>query len=190
MKKPTGPGRIRVTSGSAGGLWLKVHRDFSSRPTQDKVKQAIFSSLGDRVLGAKLLDLYAGTGSLGIEALSRGAEQVIFVEKDRVSTSTIQENLTYCKLQGQIINRSVETFLEQINSQLYDIILADPPYTKGVHNLSNDPVVVSLRQWIAPEGLLVWEHDSRNRWENNPHWELAKTSAYGESSVSYLKPIP
>lgn len=178
-----------MTTGSAGGLWLKVPRDFSSRPTQDRVKQAIFSSLGARVPDSRVLDLYAGTGSLGIEALSRGAESVVFVEKDRLHAAVIQENLTYCKLQGLVVNRSVETHLEQKKPVPFDLILADPPYTKGVHNLSNDPVIVALHRFLKPDGLLVWEHDSRNRWEDNPLWKLLKTASYGESAVSYLSPI-
>jgi 16S rRNA (guanine966-N2)-methyltransferase len=189
VKKSGGAGQVRVTTGSAGGLWLKVPRDFTSRPTQDRVKQAIFSSLGDRVPGSTFLDLYAGTGSLGIEALSRGAESVFFVEKDRNHASVIQENLTYCKLQGQVINRSVETYLEQRTPSPFDLIVADPPYTKGIHNLSNDPVIVSLARFIKADGLLVWEHDSRNRWEENSHWKLLKTATYGESAVSYLQPV-
>jgi 16S rRNA (guanine966-N2)-methyltransferase len=188
VKKSSSAGKVRVTAGTAGGLWLKVPKDFNSRPTQDRVKQAIFSSLGSRIPGCSLLDLYAGTGSLGIEALSRGAGNAVFVEKDRNHANVIQENLAYCKLQGQIVNRSVETYLEQRDPALFDLILSDPPYTKGIHNLSNDPVIVSLSRHIKPEGLLVWEHDHRNRWENNPHWSLVKTVCYGESAVSYLKP--
>jgi 16S rRNA (guanine966-N2)-methyltransferase len=188
VKKSGGTGRVRVTAGSAGGLWLKVPRDFNSRPTQDKIKQAIFSSLGSRIPDSRFLDLYAGTGSLGIEALSRGAATVICVEKDRSHAQVIQENLTYCKLQGTVVNRSVESYLEQPCPLPFDLILADPPYTKGIHNLSNDPVIVALTRFIKPDGLLIWEHDSRNRWEANPHWTLLKTAHYGESSVSYLQP--
>ncbi|NJK90381.1 MAG: 16S rRNA (guanine(966)-N(2))-methyltransferase RsmD [Blastochloris sp.] len=163
-------------------------KTFSSRPTQDRVKQAIFSSLGSRVPASRVLDLYAGTGSLGIEALSRGAAAACFVEKDRTHAAMILENLNYCRLKGEVITRSVEMFLQSDTHPLYDIILADPPYTKGPHNLSNDPVIVALRNWIHPEGLLVWEHDHRNRWEPSPHWTLLKTADYGESSVSYLRP--
>ncbi len=189
MKKSGGAGQVRVTAGSAGGLWLKVPRDFNSRPTQNRVKQAIFSSLGERVPGAKVLDLYAGTGSLGLEALSRGAESAVFVEKNRLHATLIQENLVYCKLLGQVVNRSVESHLEQKTPACFNLILADPPYIKGVHNLSNDPVIIALRRFIHPDGLLVWEHDSLNRWEVNPHWKLLKTASYGESSVSYLLPL-
>lgn len=189
MKKPSAPGRVRVTSGTAGGLWLKVPKDFSSRPTQDRIKQAIFSSLGNRIPDATFLDLFAGTGSLGIEALSRGAAQVVFVEKDRNHVSIIQENLAYCKLAGVVFNRTVETYLEQSEQHKFDVILADPPYTKGIHNLTNDPVIVALRDWIKSDGCLVWEHDKRNRWEENSRWELIKTCTYGETALSYLRPI-
>jgi 16S rRNA (guanine966-N2)-methyltransferase len=189
VKKTGSTGSVRVTSGSAGGLWLKVPRTFESRPTQDKVKQAIFSSLAPRLPDARVLDLFSGTGSLGIEALSRGAATTVFVEKSKVNAAVIHENLAYCKLKGLVLSQSVETYLAQPTKVLFDIILADPPYIKGVHNLSPDPVIVALRSWIQPHGLLIWEHDRKNRWEPNPHWELIKTAIYGESAVSYLKPV-
>ena len=92
---------MRVIAGSAGGVRLAVPRS-GVRPTMDRVKAAIFSSLGDAIIDARVLDLFAGSGALGIEALSRGASSVLFVDEDRQSVQTIEKNLAKAKLEGRV----------------------------------------------------------------------------------------
>ena len=101
---------MRVIAGSAGGIRLEVPRE-GVRPTMDRVKAAIFSSLADRIVEARVLDLFAGTGALGIEALSRGAASVLFVEQDRQSIRAIEKNLARAKLQGRVRQEDVFEFL-------------------------------------------------------------------------------
>src|SRR5947207_3503457 len=101
---------MRVIAGSAGGIGLEVPKR-GVRPTMDRVKAAIFSSLGDAVIGARVLDLFAGSGALGIEALSRGASFATFVEQDRQSIGIIESNLTKTKLSGRVREQDVFTFL-------------------------------------------------------------------------------
>src|ERR671931_1376278 len=121
---------MRVIAGSAGGIRLAVPKH-GVRPTMDRVKAAIFSSLGDAVVGARVLDLFAGSGALGIEALSRGASSVVFVEADRQSAEVIERNLAKTKLKGRVRQQNVFDFLRHaFGSQMFDIILADPPYEK------------------------------------------------------------
>lgn len=122
---------LRVVAGSAGGLHLKTPKGVTLRPTQDRIKQAMFSSLGARVPGARVLDLYAGTGALGIEALSRGAREAVFVEKERNGCRTITENLAHCRLetQGQVIQADALSYLRG-TPRPFDLIFADPPYEK------------------------------------------------------------
>src|SRR6202171_4521038 len=91
---------MRVIAGSAGGIQLEVPKR-GVRPTMDRVKAAIFSSLADKVIGEKILDLFAGSGALGIEALSRGASSVLFVDEDRQSIAAIEENLRKAQFQGR-----------------------------------------------------------------------------------------
>jgi 16S rRNA (guanine966-N2)-methyltransferase len=101
---------MRVIAGSAGGICLSVPKR-GVRPTMDRVKAAIFSSLGDAIIGARVLDLFAGSGALGIEALSRGASSVFFVEEDRQSTNVIEKNLAKAKFEGRVRQQSVFDFL-------------------------------------------------------------------------------
>src|SRR6266550_7137478 len=100
---------MRVIAGRAGGVRLTSPKS-GVRPTMDRVKAAIFSSLGEMVIGARVLDLFAGTGALGIEALSRGAESALFIEEDRQSAATIEKNLTKTKLTGRVRQRDVNRF--------------------------------------------------------------------------------
>src|SRR5215471_4912394 len=121
---------MRVIAGSAGGVRLAVPKR-GVRPTMDRVKAAIFSSLGEAIIGARVLDLFAGSGALGIEALSRGAVCAIFVEHDRESAEAIEKNLAKTKLKGRVRRENVFDFLrQQSDSEKFEIIFADPPYDK------------------------------------------------------------
>ena len=106
---------MRVIAGIAGGVGLAVPKR-GVRPTMDRVKAAIFSSLGEAVIGARVLDLFAGTGALGIEALSRGAASAVFVEHDRQSLNLIEKNLAKTNLKGRVRNQDVFDFLRQTSS--------------------------------------------------------------------------
>src|SRR5437879_11407006 len=104
---------MRVIAGSAGGIRLAVPKR-GVRPTMDRVKAAIFSSLGDSVIGARVLDLFAGTGGLGIEALSRGASSVLFVDDNRPAVVAIEKNLAKTKLTGHVRQQDVVKFLQRL----------------------------------------------------------------------------
>src|SRR5258707_14821313 len=112
MARGAEPGQfaMRAIAGRAGGVRLVSPKN-GVRPTMDRVKAAIFSSLGEMVIGARGLDLFAGTGALGIEALSRGADSAIFVEEDRQSAATIEKNLTKTQLTGRVRQQDVFRFL-------------------------------------------------------------------------------
>src|SRR3954449_10221616 len=101
---------MRVIAGAAGGIQLNVPKS-GVRPTMDRVKAAIFSSLGESVIDARVLDLFAGAGGLGIEALSRGATSALFVEEDASAVSTIERNLARTKLEGRVRKQDVFSFL-------------------------------------------------------------------------------
>ena len=121
---------MRVISGSAGGITLKLPKT-DLRPTMDLVRGAIFSSLGGGVEGASVLDLFSGTGSIGIEALSRGAASATLVEADRKACTIINENLARTRLQARVVCNDVFRFLEaNVALEPMDFIFADPPYAK------------------------------------------------------------
>jgi 16S rRNA (guanine966-N2)-methyltransferase len=177
----------RVIAGSAGGLFLGVPRGFPSRPTQDRVKQAIFSSLGARVPGARVLDLYAGTGALGIEALSRGATSCLFVEKDPRTIPTLKANLQHCHLEATVHTRDALGYLTEAAAAGFDLIILDPPYTKGPLDLAQSPLLPQLARVLAPQGIVVWEHDSRNTCSASSPLCPFKTATYGETKVTYFQ---
>lgn len=181
---------MRVIAGRAGGIRL-VSPKTGVRPTMDRVKAAIFSSLGEMVIGARVLDLFAGTGALGIEALSRGAESVLFVEEDRQSIAAIEKNLEKTKLSGRVRNADVFRFLKNTagSDGQFRIIFADPPYEKMesgqafTEKLLNDPV---LPQLLEPEGLFVLEKRPSERMPELRFWELNRQKTYGATEVLFL----
>jgi 16S rRNA (guanine966-N2)-methyltransferase len=182
---------MRVISGSAGGLALSVP-DKVARPTMDKVRAAIFSSLGDAVPGSRVLDLFAGSGSLGIEALSRGAESAVFVDSDRHAAECILRNLRKTRLQASVQTMDVFRFIKTYaHPGSCDLVFADPPYRK----LDGDTDFVTpllacpeLAASLSPHGTLVLETlatDKLPDLEPTP-WRLLRSRTYGESGIHYL----
>src|SRR5271170_3643501 len=142
---------LRVISGTAGGLHLKSPKRHALRPTQDRIRQVIFSSLAELVPGARVLDLFAGTGSFGIEALSRGAASATFIEQDAEAVQCIRDNLTHCHLQGDVHKADALIFLaEKRTGKPFDLIFADPPYTKKNGTLDDDPLLSKVALHLAP----------------------------------------
>jgi 16S rRNA (guanine966-N2)-methyltransferase len=178
--------RVRIVAGSAGGLWIKIPPKFKSRPTQDRVKQAIFSFLGEYCVGANILDLYAGSGSLGIEALSRGGKSCIFIEKERTNCQTIKENLQHCGFQGQVICQDVERYLSQ-NKLHSTLVLLDPPYSTQKQDLSQTSLIKNLTESLQNECFIVWEHAKHDHFENRHLFQEIDRRDYGDTSVTFLK---
>jgi len=180
---------LRVISGSAGGLHLKSPKRHQLRPTQDRIRQVIFSSLAELIPGARVLDLYAGTGSFGIEALSRGAASATFVEQDREAVQCIRDNLAHCHLQGDVRQGDVSTFLATPGALKFDLIFADPPYTKERGLLDHDPLLARLIGYISPTGHFVWEHYAQQQLEDAGDWEVVRQKSYGETGLTFLRLI-
>ncbi len=180
---------MRVIAGSAGGLRLAVPK-CGVRPTMDRVKAAIFSSLGDAVVGARVLDLFAGSGALGIEALSRGASSVVFVEADRQSSTIIERNLAKTKLKGRIRQQDVFDFLRHgSGAEMFEIVFADPPYEKTEEGepfteklLANE----ALPQLLDPDGIFVLEKRPSENLPEMKLWRLIRRKKYGATEVIFL----
>jgi 16S rRNA (guanine966-N2)-methyltransferase len=180
---------LRVISGTAGGLHLKSPKRHALRPTQDRIRQVIFSSLAELVPGARVLDLYAGTGSFGIEALSRGATAATFVEQDKEAVQCIRDNLAHCRLQGDVRQAQVETFLAKPPPEPYDLIFADPPYNKSVGALDSDPLLTLLIPFLALDCLFVWEHYAGQKLHSAGSWGVIRHRSYGETGLTFLRYI-
>jgi 16S rRNA (guanine966-N2)-methyltransferase len=157
----------------------------------DAVKGAIFSSLGEFVAGARVLDLFAGTGALGIEALSRGATKATFVESERRAVQTIEKNLEYTKLKGNVQGMDVFAFLDRYAAPgSYEIILADPPYAKAAGERDFTPELLrseALRKALAPGGIFVLEHLPGAKLPLRNDWECIRQKQYGATEVAFLR---
>ncbi|HLW35496.1 MAG TPA: 16S rRNA (guanine(966)-N(2))-methyltransferase RsmD [Chthoniobacterales bacterium] len=184
---------MRVIAGRAGGIRL-VSPKAGVRPTMDRVKAAIFSSLGEAVIGARVLDLFAGTGALGIEALSRGAESALFVDDDRQSIAAIEKNLEKSGLRGRIRGADVFRFLKSAapTGETFRIVFADPPYEKMksgegyTDKLLSDPTLPNL---IEPDGIFVLEKRPDENIPEMKLWELIRKKKYGATEVLFLSLI-
>ena len=119
---------MRIVAGEAKGRKLKSPRDGLTRPFTGKAKEAVFSMLGLRVVAARVLDLYAGSGSLGLEALSRGASTATFVDSSREALVALRVNVSNVGLGGDVVSETVERYLGYASSE-YDLIFVDPPYS-------------------------------------------------------------
>jgi 16S rRNA (guanine966-N2)-methyltransferase len=159
----------------------------------DRVKAAIFSSLGEAIIGARVLDLFAGSGALGIEALSRGAASAIFVEDDRQSAEAIEKNLAKTKLTGRVRYQNTFDFLrQQWNAEKFQIIFADPPYVKAKRGESHIETLLkneSLPQLLEPNGIFVLEKKPTDTLPQTKLWSILRQKTYGATEVLFLEPI-
>ena len=183
---------MRVIAGSAGGLRLAAPKR-GVRPTMDRVKAAIFSSLGDTVIGARVLDLFAGSGALGIEALSRGAASVLFVEGDRQSIAAIKKNLAKVNLTGRIRQENVFDFLRRsAGMENFQIIFADPPYEQTKPGERYTEKLLSnevLPQLLDSDGVFVLEKRPNELIPATNLWDVVRARKYGATEVLFLSAI-
>jgi 16S rRNA (guanine966-N2)-methyltransferase len=182
---------MRVIAGSAKGARLG-RVPAGVRPVSDRVREGLFSSLGARLEGARVLDLYAGTGALGIEALSRGADEAVFVDSNPAAVTAVRDNLARTGLHDRAaVQRSdVRTFLERgfADEEGFDLVFLDPPYeTWGSHL---DPVLALLDvKPLLKEGFtVVLTRGSRSSTHVIPlHWAVARRLSYGDSVVMLFR---
>jgi 16S rRNA (guanine966-N2)-methyltransferase len=176
---------MRVIAGSARGATLSGPPDRGTRATADKVRGAIFNVLSGHVAGARVLDLYAGTGALGVEALSRDADHCDFVERRHALSEVIRQNLKRARVEdrGHVINGSVHQVVSTLTGP-YDLILADPPYA----DLDGLALVESpaLHRLLATGAIVVLEHSPRVEvtGDTGP-LRFVRTRRYGDTAVSY-----
>ncbi|MFT6498418.1 MAG: 16S rRNA (guanine966-N2)-methyltransferase [Akkermansiaceae bacterium] len=180
---------MRIIAGLAKGHGLKVPREVS-RPTTDRVRESVFGILFAVVGEARVLDLFAGSGALGIEALSRGATSCTFVEQNRGATRVIEDNLKKTGLSnGRVINREAGAFLKG-DRGAYDLIFADPPYADGLSDPARDLVVLDgWEQWLAPEGFLVLEREAIGDLPEPNGLELVQKRDYGRSRIAIYRRV-
>jgi len=156
---------MRVISGTARSLQLKSVPGLATRPTTDRIKETIFNMIGRDVIAARFLDLFAGSGGIGIEAKSRGASQVVFVDQAAAAVKVIEENLAHCKFyEGvQVMRIEVVAALRQLGLQghQFDLIFIDPPYHAGLETLVLQGIIAN--DVLSDEGYIILEADIATR---------------------------
>jgi len=188
---------MRITGGQAGRRILKVPKGLAVRPTPDLVKQAVFNSLGARVVGARVLELFAGTGALSLECLSRGAVSAVCVEKSSKHAQFIRQNAAtagFSPAALEIHVQDVFTAVAQLAAagSQFDLILADPPY--GEKNIGRRSTSLAqqmlgdsnLPKLFAPDGLFVLGHARRDTLSVPEHWHEHKTLKHGDSLMRFF----
>jgi 16S rRNA (guanine(966)-N(2))-methyltransferase RsmD len=176
-----------VIAGTARGTKLKTAKGLLVRPTADRVKEALFNIIGARIIGATFIDLYAGSGAIGIEALSRGAQSCIFVEREKSNIALIKDNLVKTRLSenARIINASVERTvanlaLEKVKAEL---VYLDPPY--DLTNVSQIADSIIKAEIINDGGMLIVEHAYSNRqWAEN--FKAFRQKKYGDTGLTFI----
>jgi 16S rRNA (guanine966-N2)-methyltransferase len=177
---------MRVIAGSHRGRHLSGPQGTALRPTSDKVREALFSILGTQVSGGRFLDLYAGTGAVGIEALSRGASAVTFVESDPKAVQLLRKNLRTCQLLDRAEIRIGQTavFLDQKDwwGGPYDVLFADPPYA------ALEELEIMIHAWrpglLSERATVIIEQDSRTQLPASiDHAALVRRYVYGDTSL-------
>jgi 16S rRNA (guanine966-N2)-methyltransferase len=188
---------MRITGGNAARRILKTPKGLAVRPTPDLVKQAVFNSLGARVVGARVLELFAGSGALSLDCLSRGAASAMCIEKSHKHAEFIRANARTASLDSALEVRVQDVFtaLAQFaeSGRQFDLILADPPYgeknigrrsTSLAQQLLDDPHLPKL---LAPGGRLVLGHTKRDTLEIAAPWKEVKLLKHGDSRMRFFE---
>jgi 16S rRNA (guanine966-N2)-methyltransferase len=184
---------MRVIAGSAKGVRLGPVPP-GVRPVSDRAREGLFSSLAADVPGARVLDLFAGTGALGIEALSRGAERAVFVERRRSAVRTLRDNLERTRFaeRAEVVTSDVLAFVMRDDRTVgpFDLVLADPPYEHPAAEV--DAVLEGLAGGrLAPSWTVALTRRTRSSTPVIPvHWLVAKHLEYGDTAVLILRPDP
>ncbi|MDH2416945.1 16S rRNA (guanine(966)-N(2))-methyltransferase RsmD [Nocardioides sp. CER19] len=185
----------RIIGGTAGGRRLATPKGDQTRPTSDRVREALFSALDSwagSLHGLRFLDLYAGSGAIGLEAWSRGAAAVTLVESDRRTAALVASNARSLGFpEADVVAASVPTVLAGAPRSPYDVVFSDPPYPLDEEALARDLALLASNGWLAPDALVVVERASRSP---EPTWpaglRLWREKKYGETRLWYAEAAP
>lgn len=179
---------MRIISGCARGKRLKSPGNYDIRPTSDYVKEALFNIIGNNIPDSVFMDIFAGTGNVGFEALSRGAKEVVFVESARRSIALIRDNLTLTGLNNcHIIHTNAFSLTKKgLTYDKYDIIFADPPYGKGL----SEKILyyISDNDWLNTNGLFIIEQSKNDKIvEMHKNMGLVRRCDYGDTILLFYR---
>lgn len=175
---------IRLISGRFGGRKIEAPDNTRTHPMSERARNALFNSLGKVVEGAEVLDVFAGTGAVGLEALSRGARHVVFIEKDRLAQKILAKNITLLGVEDQVelIRTTAANWIEAASQQEFDLIFADPPY--------HDPQLSTVSRFfglLKPGGLMVLSHPGRGEVPTKNGVVVVANRSYGNAHLTFYR---
>lgn len=172
---------MRIIGGEAGGRRLKSPDAKGTRPVTDRVREAVFSSIGGWVIDAVVADLYAGSGSFGLEALSRGASSAVFVESGRKALKALRHNVELVALGGTVIESTVQDYLDKAN-HTFHLVFMDPPWDQPTSQMEDD--LASLDRLLLPNAEVVISRRHTDRVPEPPEtWRVAAEKRYGDTRI-------
>lgn len=174
---------IRIIAGQFGGRIIEGSGTNRTHPMSERIRNALFNKLGDEVEGATVLDAFAGSGALGLEALSRGAEKVVFVEKDHIAQKVITNNIYSLNVaqKSHLIKAPVASWLAK-TEETFDIIFADPPY----HDMQLS-TVMGLTKLLRPKGLMVLSYPGRGETPAELGVVVVDNRSYGDAALAFYR---
>ena len=176
---------MRIITGKARGVRLETPAGETTRPTAEKVKEALFSSLGQEVVGARVLDLFAGSGQLALEALSRGAVSAVMCDTSEDACKAIQKNIEKTRLEGaKLIKADLKKSLAMLSGQNFDLVFLDPPYKKRLIPTTLDALEAGGH--VAPGGIIVCEDEISEPYQKDGY-TLRKFGHYGRIYITILQ---
>jgi len=176
---------VRIIAGRFRGRALRTPAGGATRPTADAMKETIYNVLGDSTRDARVADLFAGSGSLGLEALSRGARSAVFVETAPAALAVLRANIAALRLESQTLVADADAlrYLSASQPDAFDVVLADPPYALGAEPM----IVASARAALGPGGMLVLQHDRRGfTAEGLDGWRRLRARRFGDTVIDFL----
>lgn len=175
---------VRIISGIFGGRKIEAPDTDRTHPMSERARGALFNSIGTLTQGAEVLDAFAGTGAIGLEAISRGAAHVTFIERDRVAQKILDANITTLNVadQTKLVRTTVSNWFETVDGQQFDLIFADPPY--------HDPqfsTVSKLLGLLKPNGLMVLSHPGRGEVPTKTGVVVVDNRSYGNAFLTFYR---
>jgi len=175
---------MRITGGEFCGRPVKVPAGDKVRPTQDRVRGALFSMLAAQVPGARVLDLFAGSGAVGLEAVSRGAAEAVWVEADRRHVAILKENVQAFGAVGRVVGDDCLRWLRRAEGEPFDLVFADPPYEWALENgVVGIAELLRTRKLLRVGGILVTEQPAELAAAELPEWDLLRDRVYGHTRL-------
>lgn len=177
---------MRVISGSAKGLRLKAPKGLDTRPTTDRVKESLFNIIQSYVFDARVLDLFSGTGALGIESLSRGANDAVFIDKSFECVKIIKQNLEFTRLNGRVFCANYKRAIKQLskNKEKFDIIFLDPPYNCG---FLNEALEIIYNNEVYEKNCLLITEKSPDEKIKTSFTKIERVENMGNTQIAFIR---